>query len=169
VKEEFVLITAETLMNQGAKSFPIGRSKQWLNRLQPAFGSPSEMHCGNTDPHLRLNGVHLKVIDSTGDPELSVITIELREIKFGKTTELSWVKWWVNGVGGWLWVLCRSKLVAGIMVTELGKHVVGVWVDVRRRNREWVRIRRDGRWMNSIWMRLIGRWVGNWVKPRKNG
>jgi hypothetical protein len=92
------------------------------------------MHRGHTYPQLRLYRVHLKVIDSTGDPELSVVTIEFGEIEFGKTAELSWVKRSLIGEAR-LRVLSRGKLMVGIIVTELGRHVVGIWVELGRMNR----------------------------------
>jgi hypothetical protein len=42
------------------------------------------MHSGDTDPHRRLNGIHLDVVDGTGNPKLGMLAVKFSEIKLGK-------------------------------------------------------------------------------------
>jgi hypothetical protein len=57
------------------------------------------MHSGDTDPHRRLNNIHLEVVDGTSNPELGMLAVKFWETKYGKTAEFGGIES-VRGVGG---------------------------------------------------------------------
>jgi hypothetical protein len=64
------------------KDFQSREAKRCLMDWSQCFTTPVKcivamrIHMG----HGRFNGIHLKVVDSTSDPELSVVTIELGKV-----------------------------------------------------------------------------------------
>jgi hypothetical protein len=74
-----MLVSAKTLVDHVVEGLPITR-KITLNRLKPTSSGIDEVVGSNSNPNLVGNRVHFEVILGTGDPELRVIAIKLREI-----------------------------------------------------------------------------------------
>jgi hypothetical protein len=51
-----------------------------IDGLQPPRDWPLEVHCGDTDPDLRIDPIHLEVGFTTRLPEFWVFTLEFRKI-----------------------------------------------------------------------------------------
>jgi hypothetical protein len=75
-----MLVTAKVFMDHVTEGRPIHRSETVLHGLQPALGRAGEMHSSNTNPHGCLDGIHLKIVGGTSDPELCVVAIKLRKV-----------------------------------------------------------------------------------------
>jgi hypothetical protein len=74
-----MLITAETVVQQGGEILPSDVLNATLDRLEPASGRVSEVMCGHPNPDGRMHRVHFEMILSASNPEFRIVTIKLGE------------------------------------------------------------------------------------------
>jgi hypothetical protein len=82
----------ESVMNQSTKFIPPHTPQPTPNRLKPARSRTFNVHRGNSDPQRWLDPVHVKVIHTTGAPQLRIFTCEHREIDFGQLAVIGMVQ-----------------------------------------------------------------------------
>ena len=83
-ENKFMLVTAETFMDQGTEAGPVEILEKMFDGLEPTAHSPLELHSGTANPHARINEIHFKVSLGLRNPKLGIITIEGWEVKFRK-------------------------------------------------------------------------------------
>lgn len=79
-KEKLMLILAKAFTNHITQGGPISLWDLVVDRLKPTLGCCDEIHCGNANPHRRMNRVHVEVVVGLGNPQLGCGTIELRKM-----------------------------------------------------------------------------------------
>ena len=121
-ENKFMLVTAETFMNQGTEARPVEILEKMIDGLEPTARSPLELHSGTANPHARINEIHFKVSLGLRNPKLGIITIEGWEVKFRKLASGDMMR------GRWRW---EGGLEGGRRLSRRG--IVGLNLVVRWR------------------------------------
>lgn len=78
--EHFILILTKALKEHMKYFLPLHRFHPLLDRLQPVGSYRRQVHRRDLDPHVRLYRVHAKVIFTTANTKLRILSIKIRKI-----------------------------------------------------------------------------------------